>query len=122
MSCHEWYATKPRSEQTGHQRGMSLGRLNTMSAGATVGKAFHTMARRSNIGWVMRFEAGPDTVMKSSEVWDQIVENGLILGKWTSLHERPLRNSAFVVIGFEKEASAIIFKMLWPELIIRRNI
>lgn len=129
MRLAEWYALKPSSALTGHRSGLSLGRVGEHT---NMGKAFQNM-KRSHINWIVSFNprgklAEEPTlrwpnVQKSDEVWNEIVESGLQLGKWTSLHEVSwTTGDQRVIVGFESQSGAMAFKMLWPELYIRPNL
>lgn len=128
MRLTEWYGLKHDAASTGHKSGLSLGRVGDQT---NMGRAFQTM-KRSHINWIVSFSlrgkllAADETwsnVKKSDEVWNQIVESGLQLGKWTSLHEVLwATGDQRVIIGFESHGGALAFKMLWPELYIRPNL
>ena len=132
MRLAEWYALKPAAALTGHRSGLSLGRVGEVT---NMGRAFQNM-KRSHIDWIVSFNprdqrmTGVDKptlrwpmVQKSDDVFNEIVESGLQLGKWTSLHEVSwTTGDQRVIVGFESKSGAIAVKMLWPELYIRPNL
>src|ERR1700744_1621450 len=124
----EWYAFKPGAALTGHRPGIGLGRVGENT---NMGRAFQNM-KRSHIDWIVsfnprgKFDPADDqfsVVKKSDEVWNEIIESGLQLGKWTSLHEVSyVTGDQRVIVGFDSKSGAIAFKMLWPELYIRPDL
>ncbi len=122
MRVKEWYALKPNADRTGHRSGIGLGRAREST---NMGQAVLNMHNLSGINWMVYFKCKAndlENIKKSYEVWNEIADNGLRLGKWTSLCEIGWRlGEKRVFVGFDSEAGAIAFKMLWPELEIRRN-
>ena len=119
----EWYHNKSDAGLTGHRSAFSLAHLNHSGGDMmSLGGAFARM-KRSHIDGVMSFRIDGAGLLcrRADEAWNHITESGLHFGKWTSLMQTSIIGKQSVTLGFEKEASAIMFKMVWPELVIRRN-